>query len=92
MDVDSPQHAYYSPNGATPKRRVKGTNSHLRGALSLPTGLGAGHATARRVLRDEDIERMLDRASAEAADSSDDEEIQIPRLRNEVAGMMGVRG
>ncbi|KAM0483767.1 hypothetical protein ACHAPX_002263 [Trichoderma viride] len=92
MDVDSPQHAYHNPNGATPKRRVKGTNSHLRGALSLPTGLGAGHATARRVLRDEDIERMLDRASAEAADSSDDEEIQIPRLRNEVAGMMGVRG
>ncbi|KAL6907205.1 hypothetical protein GGI43DRAFT_255484 [Trichoderma evansii] len=92
MDVDSPQHAYYNPNGATPKRRIKGTNSHLRGALSLPTGLGAGHATARKVLRDEDIERMLDRASAEAADSSDDEEIQIPRLRNEVAGMMGVRG
>lgn len=91
MDVDSPQHSYYSPNGATPKRRVKGANSHLRGALSLPTGLGAGHASARRVLRDEDIERMLDRASAEAADSSDDEEIQIPRLRNDV-GMMGVRG
>lgn len=92
MDVDSPQHSYHSPNGATPKRRVKGPNSHLRGALSLPTGLGAGHAGARRVLRDEDIERMLDRASAEAADSSDDEEIQIPRLRNDVAGMMGVRG
>ncbi|RFU82048.1 cyclin-dependent kinase [Trichoderma arundinaceum] len=92
MDVDSPQHSYYSPNGATPKRRVKGTNSHLRGALSLPTGLGAGHTSARRVLRDEDIERMLDRASAEAAESSDDEEIQIPRLRNDVAGMMGVRG
>ncbi|KAL7794431.1 hypothetical protein V8C37DRAFT_69319 [Trichoderma ceciliae] len=92
MDVDSPQRAYYSPNGATPKRRVKGSNSHLRGSLSLPTGLGAGHAGARRVLRDEDIERMLDRASAEAADSSDDEEIQIPRLGNDVAGMMGVRG
>ncbi|KAL7923778.1 hypothetical protein ACQKWADRAFT_312015 [Trichoderma austrokoningii] len=92
MDVDSPQHTYYNPNGATPKTRVKGPNSHLRGALSLPAGLGSGHATARRVLRDEDIERMLDRASAEAADSSDDEEIQIPRLRNEVAGMMGVRG
>lgn len=91
MEVDSPQHAYYSPNGATPKRRLKGPNSHLRGALSLPTGLGAGHSSARRVLRDEDIERMLDRASAEAADSSDDEEIQIPRLRNDV-GMMGVRG
>ncbi|KAF3070029.1 hypothetical protein CFAM422_006977 [Trichoderma lentiforme] len=91
MEVDSPQHPYYSPNGATPKRRLKGPNSHLRGALSLPTGLGAGHNSARRVLRDEDIERMLDRASAEAADSSDDEEIQIPRLRNDV-GMMGVRG
>ncbi|KAL6863569.1 hypothetical protein J3F83DRAFT_762418 [Trichoderma novae-zelandiae] len=92
MDVDSPQHSYYSPNGTTPKRRVKGANSHLRGALSLPTGLGAGHAGARRVLRDEDIERMLDRAGAEAADSSDDEEIQIPRLRNDTTGMMGVRG
>jgi hypothetical protein len=43
-------------------------------------------------LRDEDIERMLDRAGAEAADSSDDEEIQIPRLRNDSTGMMGVRG
>ncbi|KAL7805921.1 hypothetical protein V8C26DRAFT_424463 [Trichoderma gracile] len=92
MDVDSPQHSYYSPNGATPKRRVKGPTSHLRGSLSLPSGLGAGHTGARRVLRDEDIERMLDRAGAEAADSSDDEEIQIPRLRNDPTGMMGVRG
>ncbi|EGR45310.1 uncharacterized protein TRIREDRAFT_68624 [Trichoderma reesei QM6a] len=92
MDVDSPQHSYYSPNGTTPKRRVKGPASHLRGSLSLPSGLGAGHSGARRVLRDEDIERMLDRAGAEAADSSDDEEIQIPRLRNDSTGMMGVRG
>ncbi|KAK5996897.1 hypothetical protein PT974_02244 [Cladobotryum mycophilum] len=92
MDLDSPQHSYYSPNRVTPRRRVRGNSTHLRGALSLPVGLGGGHNGARRVLRDEDIERMLDRVAAEAADSSDDDEIQIPRLKNGVAGVMGVRG
>ncbi|UKZ61805.1 uncharacterized protein TrAtP1_003063 [Trichoderma atroviride] len=36
MDVDPPQHGYYNPNGATPKRRVKGSNSHLRGGSFAP--------------------------------------------------------
>jgi len=67
---------------------MNGGSSHLRGALSLPSGLGGGNGTARKMLRDEDIERMLDQAAAEAADSSDDEEIQIPPPRRGVAGVM----
>lgn len=76
MDLDSPQS--YSPNRGTPRRRTNGGSSHLRGALSLPTGLGSGGGTARQTLRDEDIERMLDGAGVE---SSDDEEIPLPRGR-----------
>ncbi|KAJ6440575.1 tubulin gamma chain [Purpureocillium lavendulum] len=86
MDLDSPQH-YHSPNQTTPKRRTNGAGTHVRAALSLPSGLGLGNGTARKTLRDEDIERMLDRAGAEAADSSDDEEIQLPPRRG-VAGIM----
>jgi hypothetical protein len=81
MDVDSPQQAYLSPHRAIQRRRTVGATSHLRGALSLPTGLALGNGTVRKTLRDEDIERMLDRAGAEADDSSDDEEIQLPRRR-----------
>ncbi|KOS22867.1 hypothetical protein ESCO_003694 [Escovopsis weberi] len=92
MALDSPQHSYYSPNRVTPRRRVRGNSTHLRSSLSLPVALGGGHSGARRVLRDEDIERMLDRVAAETADSSDDEDIQIPRLKNDVAGVMGIRG
>lgn len=86
MDLDSPQRPHV-PNRAMPRRRINGNSSHHRGALSLPSGLGIGNGTARKVLRDEDIERMLDRAG-EDADSSDDEEIQIPRGRDGVAGIM----
>ncbi|KAL3953257.1 hypothetical protein ACCO45_013200 [Purpureocillium lilacinum] len=79
MDLDSPRQ-YQSPNRSTPKRRTNGAGGgHVRAALSLPSGLALGNGTARKTLRDEDIERMLDRAGAEAADSSDDEEIQLPR-------------
>lgn len=85
MDVDSPQRHAHAAGRAPPRRRINGTNSHLRGALSLPSGLGVGNGVARKVLRDEDIERMLDRAGD--ADSSDDEEIQIPRRGG---GMMQV--
>ncbi|KAJ4208804.1 hypothetical protein NW767_001915 [Fusarium falciforme] len=88
MDLDSPQQSYGTPGRGTPRRRMNGGSSHLRGALSLPSGLGGGNGTARKMLRDEDIERMLDQAAAEAADSSDDEEIQIPPPRRGVAGVM----
>jgi hypothetical protein len=97
------QHLYQTPNSSistttnnnnnnrgtgTPRRRVNGASSHLRGALSLPTGLGVGPGVAaRRTIRDEDIESMLDRAGAEVADSSDEEEIQIPRGRAGIAGV-----
>ncbi|KAH7260437.1 hypothetical protein NW759_010680 [Fusarium solani] len=88
MDLDSPQQPHGTPGRGTPRRRMNGGSSHLRGALSLPSGLGGGNGTARKMLRDEDIERMLDQAAAEAADSSDDEEIQIPPPRRGVAGVM----
>ncbi|CAM1510910.1 Fc.00g084230.m01.CDS01 [Cosmosporella sp. VM-42] len=90
MDLDSPQHPYQTPNRGNPRRRINGGSSHLRGALSLPSGLGVGNGTSRRIIRDEDIERMLDRAGAEGVDSSDDEEIQIPQPRGGVAGVMQV--
>ncbi|KAM0561333.1 hypothetical protein ACHAPJ_003212 [Fusarium lateritium] len=86
MDLDSPQQHYGALNRGTPRRRMNGGRSHLRGTLSLPSGIGIGNGKTRKPLRDEDIERMLDQASAEAADSSDDEEIQIPR-RN-IAGIV----
>lgn len=83
MDLDSPQQPYHTPNRGTPRRRMNGSG-HIRGALSLPSGLGLGNGVKRKILRDEDIERMLDQAGAEP-DSSDDEEIQIPRNRGAVA-------
>ncbi|KAH6889347.1 hypothetical protein B0T10DRAFT_51529 [Thelonectria olida] len=86
MDLDSPRQPYHTPNRGTPRGRINGS-SHLRGALSLPSGLGSGGRLARKILRDEDIERMLDRAVAESADSSDDEEIQLGP-RSGVAGVM----
>lgn len=90
MELDSPQQAHQSLGRGAPRRRMNGGSSHLRGALSLPSGLGVGNGGTRRILRDEDIERMLDRAGAEAGDSSDEEEIQIPRPRGGVAGVMQV--
>ncbi|KAH7163391.1 hypothetical protein B0J13DRAFT_431719 [Dactylonectria estremocensis] len=90
MDLDSPRQPSRTPNRGTPRRRINGGSSHLRGALSLPSGLGIGNGVARKMLRDEDIERMLDRAGAEQADSSDDEEIQIPQPRSGVASVMQV--
>lgn len=91
MDLDSPQQAFYTtPNRSATKRQATGPTSHHRATMSLPSGLGLGNGTARKVLRDEDIERMLDRAGTELADSSDDEEIQLPPGRNRLAGAMGV--
>lgn len=87
MDLDSPQQQYASQNRVMPRRRTIGGRSQLRGTLSLPSGIGIGNGKTRKTLRDEDIERMLDQASAEAGDSSDDEEILIPS-RRPVAGVM----
>ncbi len=89
MDLDSPQQQqpYRSPNAWTPKRRANGASGHLRGALSLPSGLGLGNGRARPVLRDEDIERMLDQT---ADDSSDEGEILLPPRTNGVAGAVGI--
>ncbi|GKU03363.1 hypothetical protein FLAG1_06014 [Fusarium langsethiae] len=88
MDLDSPQQQHYPPqNRAMPRRRTIGGRSQLRGTLSLPSGIGIGNGKTRKSLRDEDIERMLDQASAETGDSSDDEEILIPS-RRPVAGVM----
>ncbi|OAQ98555.1 hypothetical protein LLEC1_05121 [Akanthomyces lecanii] len=87
MELDSPQQPYRSPNGWAPKRRANGASGHMRGALSLPSGLGLGNGRARQALRDEDIERMLDQT---ADDSSDDEDIQLPPRTNGVAGAVGI--
>lgn len=78
MDVDSP---YASPNraGQASRRRVNGASSHLRGALSLPSGLGTSSGgSPRRTIDDAYVENMLERAAAE---SSDEEEIQLPPRR-----------
>lgn len=61
----------------TPRRRVGGVGgvASLRSSLSMSAALGAG---VRRRLRDEEIERMLERAAEES--SEDEGEILIPRL------------
>jgi hypothetical protein len=87
MDLDSPQQHYAPQHRVMPRRRTIGGRSQLRGTLSLPSGIGIGNGKTRKTLRDEDIERMLDQASAETGDSSDDEEILIPS-RRPVAGVM----
>ncbi|KAH7324884.1 hypothetical protein B0I35DRAFT_425137 [Stachybotrys elegans] len=84
MDLDSPQQ-YATPNRGTPRRRTIGSTGYSRTPLSLPSGL-VSHAVQRKPLRDDDIERMLDHASAAQADSSDDEEIQLPHRRNGAVG------
>lgn len=91
MDLDSPHQQYFAPNKSAPKRNAGNSSSGARqhrSALSLPSGLGLGNGTARKVLRDEDIERMLDRAGAELGDSSDDEEIQLPPGRRGLAARL----
>ncbi|KAG5962225.1 hypothetical protein E4U58_003950 [Claviceps cyperi] len=92
MDLDSPpQHhqreqSHASNRAGTTKRHASSGPGHRRCALSLPSGLSLGNGTARRVLSDEDIERMLDRAGEEMADSSD-EEIELPERNRGVGGM-----
>ena len=80
MELDSPHHAAASPHRRTPKRRVNGVSSHLRGALSLPSGLGVSDGSSRRRINDAYVENMLERAAAE---SSDEEDILLPRQRPE---------
>lgn len=88
MDLASPQSTHLSPTRGAPKKRANGASSHVRASLSLPSGLGMVQGKARKSLRDEDIERMLDRAGAESLDSSDGEEIQLPPGRRGAAGVM----
>ncbi|PFH56816.1 hypothetical protein XA68_15956 [Ophiocordyceps unilateralis] len=90
MDLDPPRQTRPSPNHVVARRRAGGAagSSHVRAALSLPSGLGLGRVGTRKPLRDEDIERMLSRATDDPPDSSDDdEEIQLPR--RDMAGVMG---
>ncbi|KAM4066219.1 whi5 like domain-containing protein [Hirsutella rhossiliensis] len=88
MDLDSPRSTLLSPVRGAPKRRANGASSHVRASLSLPSGLGMVPGNARKSLRDEDIERMLDRAGTESPDSSDGEDIQLPPGRRGVASAM----
>ncbi|KAG6032176.1 hypothetical protein E4U41_007299 [Claviceps citrina] len=88
LDYSSQRQQHDTSTKPTAKRHAP---VHRRPAIPLASGLGhgSGHGTSRKTLRDEDIERMLDRASAELGDSSDDEEIQLPsRGRNGLARVM----
>ncbi|RYP88855.1 hypothetical protein DL769_000221 [Monosporascus sp. CRB-8-3] len=84
MEVDE---SYASPQArTTPRRRTNGTIS--RPSLSIPAGL-SGPSRPRPKLRDDDIERMLDRVAAD--DSSDsDGEIHIPQGRRREGARIGV--
>lgn len=75
MDIDE---AHGSPQvKGTPRRKTNGGGQ--RPPLSVPAGLG-GPVKPRQTLKDDDIERMLDRVAAD--DSSDSEgEITIPQQR-----------
>lgn len=65
----------------SPRRRVSaGAVAPLRSSLSMPAALGSG---VGRRLRDEEIERMLERAAEES--SEDEGEILLPR----VGGVVG---
>jgi hypothetical protein len=86
MDIDEP---YGSPQSrGTPRRKTIAGMS--RPSLSIPTGLGGGSSRPRPALRDDDIERMLDRVAAD--DSSDSEgEIRLPSDRRRGgAGVVGI--
>lgn len=61
--------------GDSPQRGLRRRVPPLRSSLSMSAALGAG---VRRRLRDEEIERMLERAGEES--SEDEGEILIPRL------------
>ncbi|KAI0595687.1 hypothetical protein F4775DRAFT_567897 [Biscogniauxia sp. FL1348] len=77
-EMDAEDH-YGSPQGrGTPRRRTL-NGSVPRPSMPLPAGL-SGPSRPRPTLRDDDIERMIDRVAAD--DSSDSEgEILIPQNR-----------
>lgn len=88
MDLDTTQQSYQSPNRGSPWRKTGGAMSHSRGALSMPSALGFSHGPHRRPLTEKDIDQMLDRAD-EGYDSSDNEDIQVPRRHAPVPGAVG---
>ena len=85
MDLDSPQ-SHRSPRTISKKHANGG--HQWRSSISMAAALGGGGG-AKKTLKDDEIERMIDRASARTRDeddSSDGEDIQIPR-RNGVSAM-----
>lgn len=99
MDVDGDSQSG-TPRGNV-RRRVNGSSCtgmspYAPGArlghrmqLSLPAALGSSQLKSRPRLSEDDIERMLDHVVQRAKqDSSDDEEIQIPKRRGR-AGTVG---
>ncbi|PKS06005.1 hypothetical protein jhhlp_007839 [Lomentospora prolificans] len=92
IDVDSPilGSPHVSVARGTPRRRMNGNGTvpTLRPSLSLPAALGAGVVEERPRLRDDEIEKMLERAAQD--DSDDDEEILLPvNSRRSHSGVVG---
>ncbi|SPO01522.1 uncharacterized protein DNG_04195 [Cephalotrichum gorgonifer] len=83
VDTDSVPGSPLDEQQRTPRRRMNGNIAPLRSSLSMPAALGS---SLGRRLRDEEIERMLDRAAEE--ESEDDGEILIPRRLGGVVGTL----
>lgn len=93
MDPDDSPQAGGSLHGVgAPRRKVNGGGhvNGLRGSFVLPAGLGAASGKPRPSLKDEDIERMLDRVAAQGEADSSDEEIEIPISRSDRHGIIGL--
>ncbi|RCI12077.1 hypothetical protein L249_0732 [Ophiocordyceps polyrhachis-furcata BCC 54312] len=84
MDVDPPSRPtrpWPNRGGGNLRRRAGGVGSSLaiRSLIPLPVGLDIGRGAARMPLQDKDIERMLDEFCSKSSESSDDDEIILPR-------------
>ncbi|KAK0723440.1 hypothetical protein B0T26DRAFT_643530 [Lasiosphaeria miniovina] len=94
MEIDEP---FGTPNSrATPRRKINGgfANGHIEATASrlkqIPVSSGLTVPfKPRPALRDEDIDRMLDRAAAEDSDSEGEIRIPIGRARREGANVIG---
>lgn len=97
MDIDDP--AVMPNSRGTPRRKMNGGGAYGQGEAHLPPSrlkplpISSGLTVPprpRTVLRDADIDRMLDRVTAAADSDSDGEiEIPVPRVRRDGARAVG---